>query len=80
MSIKAWNDEQEVELTKLYIEEGIKDVHELAAIFEKGYRSVITTAYAGARGASNVANSKVRALNKENIYNKSEEYMIWLTI
>ena len=42
----------------------------------QGYRSVITTAYAGARGASSVANSKVRALNKENIYNKSEEYMV----
>jgi hypothetical protein len=46
------------------------------AQISQGYRSVITTAYAGARGASNVANSKVRALNKENIYNKSEEYMI----
>ena len=33
MSIKAWNDEQEVELTRLYLEEEIKDVHELAAIF-----------------------------------------------
>ena len=42
MSIKAWNDEQEVELTRLYLEEEIKDVHELAAIFEKGYRSVIS--------------------------------------
>ena len=42
MSIKAWNDEQEAELTRLYLEEEIKDVHELAAIFEKGYRSVIS--------------------------------------
>ena len=42
MSIKAWNDEQEAELTMLYLEEEIKDVHELASIFEKGYRSVIS--------------------------------------
>jgi len=42
MSIKAWNDEQEAELTRLYLEEEIKDVHELASIFEKGYRSVIS--------------------------------------
>jgi|TARA_R110000824_G_scaffold10800_1_gene47273 hypothetical protein len=42
----------------------------------QGYRSVITTSYVAARGATNVANSKVRALNKENLYNKSEEYMI----
>lgn len=41
----------------------------------QGYRSVITTTYAGARGASNVVNSKERALNGENIYNKSAEYM-----
>ena len=42
MSIKAWNDEQEAELTRLYLEEEIKDVHELSSIFEKGYRSVIS--------------------------------------
>ncbi len=42
----------------------------------QGYRSVITTSYVAARGATNVANSKVRALNKENLFNKSEEYMI----
>jgi len=42
MSIKAWSDEQEAELIKLYTEEGIKDVYELATIFEKGYRSVIS--------------------------------------
>ena len=42
MSIKAWNDEQEAELTRLYLEEEIKYVHELASIFEKGYRSVIS--------------------------------------
>ena len=42
MSIKAWNDEQEAELTRLYLEEEIKDVHELGSIFEKGYRSVIS--------------------------------------
>jgi len=42
----------------------------------QGYRSVITTSYVAARGSTNVANSKVRALNKENLFNKSEEYMI----
>ena len=42
----------------------------------QGYRSVITTSFVSARGATNVANSKVRALNKENLYNKSEEYML----
>ena len=31
MSVKAWNDEQEAELIKLYTEEGIKDVYELAS-------------------------------------------------
>jgi|TARA_Y100000992_G_scaffold280594_1_gene227747 predicted transcriptional regulator len=42
MSVKAWNDEQEIELIKLYNEEGLKDVHELANHFSKGYRSVIS--------------------------------------
>jgi len=42
MSIKAWSDEQEVELIKLYTEDGRKDVHELAEYFSKGYRSVIS--------------------------------------
>ena len=42
MSVKAWNDEQENELISLYTKEGIKDVHELAKHFEKGYRSVIS--------------------------------------
>lgn len=42
MSVKAWNDEQEIELIKLYTEEGQKDVHELANYFSKGYRSVIS--------------------------------------
>ena len=42
MSGKAWNDEQEIELIKLYTEEGQKDVHELANHFSKGYRSVIS--------------------------------------
>ena len=46
------------------------------AQISQGYRSVITTSYVAARGATNVANSKVRALNKENLYTKSEEYMI----
>ena len=42
MSVKAWNDEQEAELIKLYNEEDLKDVHELANHFSKGYRSVIS--------------------------------------
>ena len=42
MSVKAWNDEQEAELIKLYNEEDRKDVHELATHFSKGYRSVIS--------------------------------------
>lgn len=42
MSIKAWSDEQEEKLIKLYTKEHIKDVHELAKYFEKGYRSVIS--------------------------------------
>jgi len=42
MSVKAWNDEQETELIKLYTEEGQKDVHKLAEYFSKGYRSVIS--------------------------------------
>ena len=42
MSGKAWNDEQEAELIKLYTEEGLKDVYELASHFSKGYRSVIS--------------------------------------
>jgi len=42
MSIKAWSDEQEIELIKLYTEDGRKDVHELAEYFSKGYRSVIS--------------------------------------
>ena len=42
MSVKAWNDEQEAELIKLYTEEGFKDVYELANHFSKGYRSVIS--------------------------------------
>ena len=42
MSVKAWNDEQEAELIKMYTEEGIKDVYALASHFAKGYRSVIS--------------------------------------
>ena len=42
MSVKAWNDQQESELIKLYTEDGQKDVHELANHFSKGYRSVIS--------------------------------------
>lgn len=42
MSIKTWSDEQEQELIRLYTEEDVKDVHELASHFSKGYRSVIS--------------------------------------
>ena len=42
MSIKAWSNEQEDELIFLYTTDGIKDVHELAKHFGKGYRSVIS--------------------------------------
>ena len=42
MSIKTWSIEQETELVALYTEEDIKDVHELADHFQKGYRSVIS--------------------------------------
>lgn len=42
MSIKAWNDDQEAELIKLYTEKGVKDVYDLASHFSKGYRSVIS--------------------------------------
>jgi|TARA_E500000178_G_C16863511_1_gene680910 hypothetical protein len=42
MSVKAWNDEQEAELIKLYTEDGQKDVFKLAEHFSKGYRSVIS--------------------------------------
>jgi len=42
MSIKAWNDEQEQELIRIYTEDGQKDVHQLAEHFSKGYRSVIS--------------------------------------
>src|SRR6056300_1365534 len=41
MSVKAWNDDQELELIKMYTEDGVKDVYELASHFSKGYRSVI---------------------------------------
>lgn len=42
MSIKTWSDEQESELITLYTEENMKDVHQLATHFGKGYRSVIS--------------------------------------
>ncbi len=42
MSVKAWNDEQESELIKMYTEDNVKDVYELASHFSKGYRSVIS--------------------------------------
>ena len=42
MSVKAWNDDQEVELIKMYTEDGVKDVYELASHFSTGYRSVIS--------------------------------------
>ena len=42
MRVKAWNDEQETELIKLYTEDDEKDVYKLAEHFSKGYRSVIS--------------------------------------
>ena len=42
MSVKAWNDEQEAELIRMYTEDELKDVYELASHFSKGYRSVIS--------------------------------------
>ena len=42
MSVKAWNDEEEAELIKLYKEQDEKDVNILATHFGKGYRSVIS--------------------------------------
>ena len=42
MSIKAWSNEQEDELIFLYTTDGMKDVHELAKHFGKGYRSGIS--------------------------------------
>ena len=42
MSVKAWSDEQENELISLYTKDSIKDVHDLAKHFGKGYRSVIS--------------------------------------
>ena len=42
MSVKAWNDEEEAELIKLYKEQDEKDVIILATHFSKGYRSVIS--------------------------------------
>lgn len=42
MSIKAWSDDQEEKLIDLYTNQDVTDVHELAKIFGKGYRSVIS--------------------------------------
>ena len=42
MSVKAWNDEEEAKLIKMYTEDGVKDVYQLAEYFQKGYRSVIS--------------------------------------
>ena len=42
MSVKAWIDEQEAELIKMYTEDDVKDVYKLASHFSKGYRSVIS--------------------------------------
>jgi hypothetical protein len=42
MSIKTWSDKQEQRLIEMYTEEDIRDVHELARYFKKGYRSVIS--------------------------------------
>lgn len=42
MSVKTWSDQQEEELKRLYVDEDLKDVYELASHFNKGYRSVIS--------------------------------------
>jgi hypothetical protein len=42
VSSKIWSEEAEEELKKLYIDENIKDPYELASIFDKGYRSIIS--------------------------------------
>ena len=42
MSVKAWNDEEEAQLIKMYTEDDVKDVYVLADNFTKGYRSVIS--------------------------------------
>lgn len=42
MSVKTWSAEQEQELAQLYVDEDIKNVHQLALHFDKGYRSVIS--------------------------------------
>jgi hypothetical protein len=42
MSVKAWNDEEESQLIKMYTKDSIKDVYVLAENFGKGYRSVIS--------------------------------------
>ena len=40
--MKAWNDEEEAQLIKMYTEDDVKDVYVLADNFTKGYRSVIS--------------------------------------
>lgn len=42
MSVKAWSDEEEQKLIKMYTDDGLKDVHEIGESFGKGYRSVIS--------------------------------------
>ena len=42
VSVKAWSDEEEAALIRLYKEENQKDVNVLAEHFNKGYRSVIS--------------------------------------
>ena len=42
MSVKAWSDEEEQKLIKMYTDDAIKDVHEIGEHFNKGYRSVIS--------------------------------------
>ena len=42
MSVKAWSDEEEQKLIKMYADDGLKDVHEIGESFGKGYRSVIS--------------------------------------
>ena len=68
MSIKAWSDQDEKQLIFLYVEDELKDVHELAVIFKKVYRSVI----------SKLVQLKIyeKPSNKEQIPNKTVKMML----
>jgi len=42
MSLKAWEDKDTEKLIDLYVNRKEQDVHKLAKVFNKGYRSVIS--------------------------------------